>query len=98
MSDSYKVIEEKLKRLEPFRGNSLRAYWDTEGTTYKVISWDTEIATYYPLTKGRSMDTTWYSVSTSTHQRLIARAWGFPPLKPKKDRLTLSEVSEMELV
>ena len=84
--DNYKVIEEKLKRLEPFKGNSLRAYYDTNGT-YRVISWATEIATYYPLAEGKSMDTSWYSVSTSTHQRIIARAWGFSPLKPKKERM-----------
>lgn len=83
--DSYRVIEEKLKRFEPFRGNTMTAYFDERGN-YHVMSYNTEIATYWALPQGKELDTQWYSETTSKHQRIIARAWGFSPLKPKKFR------------
>jgi hypothetical protein len=86
MSDNYKVIEEKLKRFEPFTGNSMRGYEDERGN-YLVISYNTQIAKRYSLLGSKELDTQWYSETTSKHQRLIARAWGFSPLKPKKDRV-----------
>lgn len=85
MSDSYKVIEQKLKTLTPFIGNSMRGEFDERGNYY-VKSYATTIAVYWAMTQGKELDTQWYSETTSKHQRLIARAWGFSPLKPKKDR------------
>ena len=41
--DSYKTIETKLANRQPFTGNSLKGYW--EGNTYRVISYNTLIAT-----------------------------------------------------
>lgn len=78
--DSYRVIEEKLKRLEPFRGNTLRAEYDDRGN-YRVFSYATEIATYWVLAEGKTLDPRQISVTTSKHQTLIARAWGFPPVR-----------------
>lgn len=71
--DNYKTIEQKLKTLTPFKGNSLTAYW--EGELYKVISYSTLIASTH--SNGTfSVATRKYSVTTSRHQNLIKRAWG----------------------
>jgi len=71
--DSYKVIETKLTNLEPFNGNSLRAYWD--GDVYKVVSYSTLIAEVGNM-GNRLISDYKYSVTTSRHQNLIRRAWG----------------------
>ena len=86
MLDNYKVIEEKLTTFTPFNGNSMRGEWDTRGN-FRVFSYATEIAVYYVEPMGKTLDTAWYSETTSKHQRLVARAWGFSPLAPKKDRV-----------
>ena len=85
MRDSYKEIEGKLKSLTPFNGNTMRGEFDERGN-FKVYSYSTVIAVFWKLAEGRELDTQWYSETTSKHQRLVARAWGFSPLKPKKDR------------
>lgn len=85
--DSYKEIEKKLARLEPFHGNSMRGEFDERGN-FRVFSYATEIATYWALLDGKSLETSWFSETTSKHQRLIAKVWGFEPLKPKKERLS----------
>jgi hypothetical protein len=80
--DSYKVIEQKLRNLEAFNGNSMRGFWDERG--YNVVSYYTLIANAHSI--HRELDTRYYSVTTSKHQRLIASAWGLSPLKAKKFR------------
>lgn len=76
--DNYKVIEQKLRNLEPFNGNSLRAYLEEEGSL-AVYSYSTMIARAWPR-NGAVAVTVWndrkYSVTTSRHQNLIRRAWG----------------------
>ena len=85
--DNYKVIEEKLKRHESFRGNTMWAMWDGAGT-YLVFSYQTKIAEYNADDDdGRTLNPRQHSVTTSKHQSIIARAWGFPPLA-KLRRLT----------
>lgn len=80
--DNYKVIENKLRNLEPFNGNSLRAFWDERG--YNVVSYYTLIATANGTE--REVDSRRYSVTTSKHQSLIRRAWGFSPLPKASER------------
>lgn len=80
--DNYKTIARKLSNLEPFNGNSLRAFWDERG--YNVVSYYTLIAKAEGI--HRELDTHYFSATTSKHQRLIASAWGMSPLKPKKFR------------
>lgn len=98
--DNYKVIEEKLKRHESFRGNTMSAMWDGAGT-YLVFSYQTKIAEYNADDDdGRTLDPRQYSVTTSKHQSIIARAWNFPPVA-KLRKLTAyprqSFVSELRL-
>ena len=71
--DNYKTISTKLANREPFRGNSLRAYWD--GEVYKVVSYSTLIAEIGNMGNMLISDRK-YSVTTSRHQNLIRRAWG----------------------
>lgn len=80
--DNYKTIEQKLKNLEPFHGNSMKAIArQTWGSmVYDVYSYDTLIATksWYG-DEGEwftDVSTTKYSTTTSRHQNLIRRAWG----------------------
>lgn len=80
--DNYKVIENKLRNLEPFRGNTMNGYWN--GGAYYVESYHTLIAKAEGI--HRELDTHYFSATTSKHQRLIASAWGLSPLKPKKFR------------
>ena len=73
--DNYKAIEQKLARLESFKGNSLQGFND--GHTYAIYSYNTLIANRW-LDSGRGE--TWispdkYSVTTSRHQNLVKRAW-----------------------
>ncbi len=80
--DNYKTIEQKLRKLEPFHGNSLSAYWN--GGTYYVESYTTLIGWASGI--HRELDTRYFSATTSKQQRLIASAWGLSPLKAKKFR------------
>ncbi len=80
--DNYRVIEQKLRNLEPFNGNTLRAFWDERG--YNVVSYYTRIAS--AVGTEREIDSRRYSVTTSKHQGLIRRAWGFPPLPKASQR------------
>lgn len=85
--DNYKVIEQKLRNLEDFRGNSLTGYWwvNFDGQeVYQVVSYRTVIATAHDI--HRELDTRFFSNTTSRHQRAIASAWGMSPLKAKKFR------------
>ena len=72
--DNYKTIEQKLAEHLPFNGNSLTAFWD--GDTYKVFSYSTLIARVNP-SGDHDIATRKYSVTTSRHQNLIRRAWGY---------------------
>ena len=80
--DSYKVISQKLQNREPFRGNSLWAELGSDGV-YRVWSYSTKIAIAFPDGQ-RELDRQRYSVTTSKHQSLIARAWGMTPLGPNR--------------
>jgi hypothetical protein len=73
MQDNYKTIATKLANREPFRGNTMSAYWDERGN-YRVLSYSTEIATSYAV-GGSSMEIGRYSTTTSKHQGIIARVW-----------------------
>jgi hypothetical protein len=72
--DSYKSIETKLANRQPFTGNSLKGYW--EGNTYRVISYNTLIATLEEGGGPRWVSPVKYSQTTSRQQNLIKRAWG----------------------
>ena len=72
--DSYKTIETKLANRQPFTGNSLKGYW--EGNTYRVISYNTLIATLEEGGGPRWVSPEKYSQTTSRQQNLIKRAWG----------------------
>lgn len=77
---SYKVIEQKLRNLEPFRGNSLHAIKNLDLDRLEVYSYNTQIAIAYKLL-GEGIFVTYfnpdkYSATTSRHQNLIRRAWG----------------------
>jgi len=75
MQANYRQIEDMLKSLTPFKGNSMRAVIEN-GNEYRVISYNTTIAMatldgvvhYYNPTK--------YSSTTSRQQGIIRRAWG----------------------
>jgi hypothetical protein len=71
--DNYKTIEYKLRNREPFKGNSMWAYWD--GEVYKVVSYSTLIAEQGSRGNLLISDRK-YSTTTSRHQNLIRRAWG----------------------
>jgi hypothetical protein len=75
--DNYRTIATKLANRDDFRGNSLTGYLDDYGT-YKVVSYNTTIATATPTAEGvrLKVDETKYSNTTSRHQNLIRRAWG----------------------
>lgn len=70
--DNYKTIARKLANLEPFRGNTLTAYWD--GDVYKVVSYSTLIATAVQAGYWTTFNDRKYSVTTSKHQNIIRRA------------------------
>lgn len=76
---SYKEIEQRLRDLEPFRGNSLHAMKNLDLGCLEVYSYSTLIARAWPR-NGAIAVTFWndrkYSVTTSRHQNLIRRAWG----------------------
>lgn len=75
---SYKVIEQKLKELAPFKGNSLTGEVDLYGAL-RVWSYQTHIGTAWPIEGGIAVtvfDQRKYSTTTSRHQNLIRRAWG----------------------
>lgn len=74
--DNYKTIEQKLARLESFKGNSLQGFND--GHTYAVYSYNTLIANRW-LDSGRGE--TWitpekYSNTTTRGLNIVKRAWG----------------------
>ncbi len=77
--DNYKVIESKLKELAPFRGNTMRGEYDERGN-YRVFSYAMEIGVWYVLADGKVINPEQRSVTTSKHQSILARAWGFPNL------------------
>ena len=80
--DSYRVILQKLQNREPFKGNSLTGLLGSDGV-YRVFSYNTKIAIAFPDGQ-RELDRQRYSVTTSKHQSLIARAWGMKPLGPNR--------------
>lgn len=71
--DNYKVIEQKLRNLEPFRGNTMTAVY--VGEVYKIYSYSTLIAEIGNM-GNKLLNDTKYSVTTSKHQNIIRRAWG----------------------
>jgi hypothetical protein len=75
---SYKEIEQRLRNLEPFRGNSLHAIKNLDSNSLEVYSYSTLIATAHaPSSEKRVywLNQSKYSVTTSRHQNLIRRAW-----------------------
>ena len=80
--DNYKTIEQKLRNLEDFRGNSLTGRWertfDSRNIMFHVYSYRTLIGLYL-VEDGEHKP--WvnhlkFSTTTSKHQNLIKRAWG----------------------
>ena len=71
--DNYKTIEQKLRNLEPFRGNTLTGVY--VGEVYKIFSYSTLIAEVGNM-GNKLINDTKYSVTTSKHQNIIRRAWG----------------------
>lgn len=72
--DNYRTIEQKLRTLTPFKGNSMHASIDVEGS-YRVFSYSTLIAIHYGQGLSWTQDKK-YSTTTSRHQNLIRKAWG----------------------
>lgn len=70
--DNYKTIATKLANREPFRGNSLTAYW--YGDVYRVVSYSTLIATAVQAGYWTTYNASKYSNTTSRHQNLIKGA------------------------
>ena len=77
--DNYKVIEQKLRNLVPFKGNSMSAYLNDDLQRLDVYSYGTLIARAY-RNAGNILVTYFnfdkYSVTTSRHQNLVRKAWG----------------------
>jgi len=71
--DNYKVIEQKIRNLEPFRGNTLTGVY--VGEVYKIFSYETLIAEVGNM-GNKLINDTKYSVTTSKQQNIIRRAWG----------------------
>lgn len=71
--DNYKVIEQKIRNLEPFKGNTLTGVY--VGEVYKIFSYSTLIAEVGNM-GNKLINDTKYSVTTSKHQNIIRRAWG----------------------
>ena len=77
--DSYKVIEQKLRNLEPFRGNSLHGMKNVDTDRLEVYSYNTTIGQALFIDGKIVVDyfnANKYSVTTSRHQNLIRKAWG----------------------
>ena len=77
--DNYKTIEQKLRNLEPFHGNSLSGYWNDNKGGLDVSSYNTTIGQALFINGEIVVDyfnANKYSVTTSRHQNLIRRAWG----------------------
>ncbi len=77
--DNYKTIEQKLKTLTPFRGNTMWSHLESNGR-FTVWSYSTPIATAWRAEDGTivitQFDRNKYSVTTSKQQNIIRRAWG----------------------
>lgn len=71
--DNYKTIEYCLAVMLPFNGNTMRAEYDASGN-YNVYSYRTLIARHNTA-GNRSADFSYYSVTTSKQQGIIARVW-----------------------
>lgn len=71
MQDNYKIIERKMRDREPFKGNTLTAYWD--GEVYKVVSYSTLIATAVQIGYWTTFNDRKYSSTTSKHQSIVKR-------------------------
>lgn len=71
--DNYKVIEQKLSTLTPFKGNSMSGNW-YDGR-FIVYSYNTPIAVWQ-TSLVKEVTSAKYSVTTSRQQNLIRRAWG----------------------
>jgi len=80
--DNYKQVLEKLENMTPFSGNTMRGYWheSLEGRQcYYVYSYTTLIAEQegdYD-SQHRWISPEKYSVTTSRHQNIVRKAWGF---------------------
>jgi hypothetical protein len=77
--DNYKAIEQKLANLEPFRGNSMTAFWNDNKGGLDVYSYNTCIGQALVINGQIVIDyfnRNKYSTTTSRHQNLIRRAWG----------------------
>lgn len=71
--DNYKTIQNKLKRLDPFRGNSMSAV--IIGDEYTVFSYNTVIAKHDMNSWTYTINPEKYTVTTSRHQNLVRVAW-----------------------
>lgn len=79
MQDNYKTIEQKLRNLEPFRGNTMTAVWNENKGGLDVYSYNTCIGQALRINGQIVIDyfnRDKYSVTTSKHQNIIRRAWG----------------------
>lgn len=72
-NDTYQSIEMKLKDHKKFKGNSARGFWDSG--TFRVYSYETQIATYSYATKEVWIDPEWHSVTTSRLTNIIRKVW-----------------------
>lgn len=73
MQTPYRQIPTLLRGKRPFRGNSMRAEYNSLTGEYKVYSYETVIAGWTNLS-GAWVSDDYYSVTTSRHQNLC-RAW-----------------------
>lgn len=69
----YAEMADKIRRREPFTGNSAKGLWITDNL-YAVMSYETTIATY--STGGLVwLDGDFYSKTTSRLQNMVRELW-----------------------
>lgn len=73
MKANYQQIKAALTNLEPFTGNSLRG--ERWGNEYRVISYQTLIATNNTDTGEKWVSPRKYSLTTTKQQNIIKCAW-----------------------
>lgn len=71
---SYRDMEDAIRCLRDFRGNSAHATLDSDGV-YTVYSYNTPIAKANVRTGGVVLNSRKYSTTTSRLQNIVRRAW-----------------------
>ena len=88
---NYKIIRRRLQELEPFNGNSLRGYWDSETMEYLVISYRTLVASRKSNDSIPWVTDIYYSPTTSRHLAIVKEAWNVQGQLPKRPSVPKSK-------